>query len=255
MTLTIFFDLHGVLANTELLQGQYIKIIEKIYSAVGKNEIEIKTIQRQILEKLSIELDKLHTSPLKGVEFTNAIFRYNNEMNQLYWGYLSRNQLEHQRSKLLKSEIFDYITSATINSFYPDVKEELNKFLVDPNIKVFFASNSSSNHIKGALEAAGFKNIKRDQILGWEKIQCAKSTQGYYTRLKSYADDESQVVMVGNSSDEVLHAKKAGFQTVTIQRQEDLNFPFVEEKISTEARKEVNICLKSLNNLYSSLKM
>ena len=49
--------------------------------------------------------------------------------------------------------------------------------------------------------------------------------------------------------------KKAGFQTVTIQRQENLNFSFVEKKISAKAQKEVILYLKSLNGLYSFLKI
>lgn len=255
INLTIFFDLHGVLANTELLQGQYIKIIEKIYSDLGKNKREIKNIQKQILHKLSIELDRLHTSTLKDVEFTNAIFRYKNEMNRLYKAFLSKSQLQHRKAKLLTSTNFDYLTSASINSFYPDAQQEFNNFLVDSDFKVYIASNSSSDHIMGALEAAGLlKKFKRDQILGWEIIQCAKSTQDYYTRLKNYAIDSSHAIMVGNSSDEVLHAKKAGFQTVTIQRHESLNFPFVEDTISTKAQQETNIYLNSLNGLYSFLK-
>ena len=255
MKLTIFFDLHGVLANTELLQRQYIKTMEKIYLDLGKNEIEIKNIQKQILEKLSIELERLHASTLRDVEFTSAIFKYKTEMDKLYKESLSRNQLENQKSTLLTTENFDYITSSTINSFYPDAQEELNKFLVDPNIKVYIASNSSSNHIKGALEAAGFlEKVNQDQILGWEIIQCTKSTQSYYKRLKKYANDNSQVIMVGNSSDEVLNAKKAGFQTVTIQRQEKLDFSFVENYISTKAQKEVNLYLNSLKGLYLFLK-
>lgn len=255
MSLTIFFDLHGVLANTELLQRQYINIIEKIYSDLGKNKIEVKNIQKQILEKLSVELGRLHASPLRDIEFTNAIFRYKTEMDRLYKESLSWRQLRNKKSKLLTAESFDYMTSSTINSFYPDALEELNKFLVDPDIKVYFASNSSSNHIKGALEAAGFLGkINQDQILGWEVIQCAKFTQSYYTRLRKYAGDSSQFIMVGNSSDEVINAKKAGFQTVTIQRQENIDFSFVENEISYKAQKEVDLYLNSLNGLYSFLK-
>ena len=255
MKLTIFFDLHGVLANTELLQRQYIKIIEMIYSSVGKNKIEIKNIQKQILQKISIELDRLHTSTLKDEEFTNAIFRYKNEMNRFYKTFLVGNQLQHRKTKLLTAINFDYVTSASINSFYPDTQQEFKNFLVDPDFKVYIASNSSSVHIAGALEAAGFLGkIKKDQVLGWEKIKCAKSTQDYYTRLKKYAIDSSQAIMVGNSSDEVLHAKKAGFQTVTIQRHENLNFSFVEDVISIKAQQETHFYLNSLVGLYSSLK-
>ena len=255
MKLTIFFDLHGVLANTELLQRQYIKIIEIIYSDVGKNKTEIKNIQKQILQKLSIELTRLHTSTLKDGEFMNAIFRYKNEMNRLYKTFLVGNQLQHRKAKLLTATNFDYLTSASINSFYPDTQQEFNNFLVDPDFKVYIASNSSSEHIAGALEAAGFLGkVKKDQVLGWEIIQCAKSTQDYYTRLKEYAIDGSQAIMVGNSSDEVLRAKKAGFQTVTIQRHENLNFSFVEDVISTEAQQEAHIYLNSLSGLHSFLK-
>ena len=154
MSLTIFFDLHGVLANTEVLQRQYINIVEKTYFELGKNKIEVKNIQKQILEKLAIELSRLHASTLRDVEFTNAIFRYKTEMDRLYKKPLSWRQLRNKKSALLTSENFDYMTSSTINSFYPDALEELNKFLVYPDIKVYFASNFSSNNINGALEAS-----------------------------------------------------------------------------------------------------
>ena len=217
-------DLHGVLVNSDLMIGNYEKVLINLYSKYSITPIEAIKNHNLGLKQFREHFKKLKSKNLTGNEFLTFMDQGDKE-----WDRLMQNFVPNIQAFELESRNVEYLAGKQADVFYPDGKEFLvylqDKMNSNNNIDFFIVSDSHTSHITGLLEGAGLTEIPSTRLLGWDKIACLKHQSYYYNTLARLVNSNKRI-LIGNSKNEMVLGKKSGFNTIFISREFSENLDF-----------------------------
>ena len=217
-------DLHGVLVNTKLMIANYEQVLYKIYQKYGVTEKQASLYHNQGLKQFSNHIKKVKTQKLVGKKFLQEM-----DIGDKEWDRLMQSYIPAPVTPELESRNIEFLAGSYANTFYTDARnflseiQKISKF--NPDFSFFIVSNSHTSHIKGILNGGGFKDINTARLLGWDVLECLKSEERYFSKLSSIIDANKKV-LIGNSRNEMVLGKKAGFKTIFITREFSGEFDF-----------------------------
>ena len=230
---TLFFDLHGVIVNSEVMIANYKSILVEIYKKYDISEDQSIKYHNSGL-KLYLNL----ISKIKELNLIKEDFILAMSNADLEWDNLMQNFVINSRALELESRNIEYLAGQVKNALYRDAEEVL-KYLTG----YFIASNSHSTHIKGLLEGAEISSLSDYFILGWDKMKSFKNTDYYFEKLKNYSITNENI-MIGNSDEELYYAQRNGFKTILIKREYKVDERFIIEP---------DLILNNLKNIISEI--
>ena len=230
--MTIFCDVHGVLVESAKMIQNYESTLIKMFEKYGKPREEAINHHNAGLHLFLNQIKSIKSKNLTGSEFLQAMDKADKE-----WDNLMQSFVATEEAHDLESRNVEFLAGNNSDSFYKDGKVFIQQLLTDPFIKdngeFFIVSNSHSKHILGLFNGAGFKNFDSNKLLGWDKTESLKNLDYYYSKLLSFSHSKLNII-IGNSQDEMVLGKKAGFKTVFIEREikEPINFEsFIDLKV------------------------
>lgn len=242
-SLTIFCDVHGVLVqSSKMLQNYEITLVE-MFSKYGISKTEATKFHYAGLRLYSKLLNEMKEQKLTGTPFLQAM-----DAADKQWDTLLQDFVPDKQTPELESRNVEFLAGQSSNTFYDDGKRFIqsleNLKNEDANFDFFIVSNSHTKHIEGLLQGAGITTFDTKKILGWDKTQSLKNLESYYKKLLQYSANDLNII-IGNSEDEMVFGKKAGFKTIFIERE-------VKEPITFE--KAIDVKLPNLQNLPNLIK-
>jgi FMN phosphatase YigB (HAD superfamily) len=245
---TIILDLHGVLVNTSLMTQNYEFFLTKLYSKFNISEKNAKEYHNIGLDFFLSSVKKLAKENL-----TNGLFIKKMGKIEKDWDELMRKPVKEKNVKavsMIESRYIEEQAGKFRNVLYSDAQHflELWEKKYSNNFSLIIASNSHRTHIMGVIK--GFKEsfLQKINVYGWETLECLKSQPQYFMKLKkiinSEFDDKGSLIMIGNSTNEIIGSSKVGFYPILIDR---------DRTTSIQAKKVADKIFPSLDGVWSYL--
>ena len=214
---TIFCDVHGVLVNSAKMIKNYENSLVQLFKHYNIPRDKAIDYHKQGLE-LYIKL----LNEIKLNKPTGSLFLQEMDIADKKWDKLLQSFVTTSKALELESRQIEYLAGTLSNTFYIDGKEFISnlqdKISINTNLDYYIVSNSHSKHLEGLFAGAGLEDIDRSKLLGWDKIGALKNTDYYYIQLKKIAHT-SEVVIIGNSREEMVYGKKSNFKTIFVERE------------------------------------
>lgn len=242
-SLTVFCDVHGVLVESSKMLQNYESALVEMFSKYDIPKAEATKFHYAGLRLYSKLLNEIKDQKLTGMPFLEAM-----DAADKKWDTMLQDFVPNEQTPELESRNVEFLAGQSSNTFYDDGKNFILSLeslkTEDSNFDFFIVSNSHSKHVEGLLKGAGIINFDTKKILGWDKTESLKNLDSYYTNLLQYSSTDLNII-IGNSEDEMVLGKKAGFKTIFIERE-------VKEPITFE--KAIDVKLPNLQNLSNLLK-
>ncbi|MHA1983702.1 MAG: HAD family hydrolase [Candidatus Hodarchaeales archaeon] len=245
---TIILDLHGVLVNTPLMKQNYEFFLTTLYSKFNISEENAKKYHNIGLDFFLSSVKKLAKENLTNEPFIKKMRKIDKD-----WDELMRKPVREKNIKalsMIESRYIEEQAGKVRNVLYSDAQHflELWEKKYSNNFSLIIASNSHRAHIMGVIK--GFKEsfLQKINVYGWETLECFKSQPQYFMKLKkiinSEFDDNSSLIMIGNSTDEIIGSSKEDFYPILIER---------DRTTSIQAKKVANKIFPSLDGVWNYL--
>lgn len=219
---TLFIDMHGVLVQSDKMIKNYENILINLYS-----KYKISKEQAIDYHYSGLRLYQDLMSEIKEKIITNGQFLLEMDRADKRWDKMMQDFVPYTNPSEIESRNVEYLAGCYSDTFYEDGKFFLNEIVKNGQIDYFIISNSHSKHIEGLLQGANIKSIPIQKLLGWDKVKALKNDKLYYTTLAKFVSKKSSLkIIIGNSKDEMVFGKEAGFKTIFVRREFKKEFDF-----------------------------
>ncbi|MHA1989541.1 MAG: HAD family hydrolase [Candidatus Hodarchaeales archaeon] len=245
---TLILDLHGVLVNTPLMTQNYEFFLTNLYSKFNISEENAKKYHNNGLEFFLSSVKKLAKENLANEPFIKKMEKIDKD-----WDELMRKPVKEKNIKavsMIESRYIEEQAGKVRNVLYSDAQNFLElweeKYFND--FSLIIASNSHRAHIMGVIKGFKEKFLQKISVYGWETLACLKSHPQYFIKLKSIInseiDDNGCLIMIGNSTNEIIGSSNANFYPILIER---------DRTVSIQAKKMANKIFPSLDGVWNYL--
>lgn len=221
----------------------YENLLVSLYSKYNVQRLEAISYHHEGLRLFSKQMKEIKSQNLTGSSFLQAMEQADKE-----WDNLMQNYVFNEKAHELESRNVEFLAGCYADSFYDDGKKFIQNLLQERsqnnNLDFFIVSNSHSKHIFGLFNGAGFKNFNTEKLLGWDKTESLKNKEYYYSKLQTFSTSNINII-IGNSENEMILGKKAGFKTVFVER---------EIKMPINFENYIDLKITNLTNLSNLLK-
>ncbi|MFX0208845.1 MAG: HAD family hydrolase [Candidatus Hodarchaeota archaeon] len=224
MIKTLFLDLHGVLADPNLVYQNYTEMLAEILAPTGISYCEAEKIHQQAFDYWLIEFENV-AKATRSANVEGYFVAKAREMDEKYTEFILQNipssykamdELRHQ----LSPESLEYHAARRKNTFYPDVEETLTYLYQNFEGRIICASDAHSRHVRGCLEAGNAIDYF-DEIIGYDVVQCHKLTpkNSYVQKVIKITNSNPQTcIFVDNSVKTLQDALKLGMKVILMNR-------------------------------------
>lgn len=224
-TWDLFFDLHGVLADVNMVQENYRHYLVSILTPLGiaeKKAVKIHDIELKkwlnAINRISKEFDN---GNLDAETFMEEYHRIDKKWENNVLNYLPVLKRAEAAPHIITSVLeYNALANGKFPILYPEVENVLMKLRSFKNLSMHVASSASANHVKGALH---FHNLEVyfKMNIGYNTVKAPKiAKRGDYFRnlLKLTEADPSHSIFIGDSIHEAYLAKKFGMSFIMVNR-------------------------------------
>jgi len=184
----LVFDLHGVLADVNAVNRNYL---ERILVPTGLNRGKIRKIHEIAFKNWISEIGHLTNEYDEG-ENQNAkksdVFMRRYHQIDLKWeNFILKNISSNYRNSvkpLLKTSLVEYeaLANGSFPILFPEVNSVLSELTKVSNLRMHIASSASSQHIKGTVSRHNLKEFFQE-LIGYDTVKAPKkSSSGDYFR-------------------------------------------------------------------------
>jgi phosphoglycolate phosphatase-like HAD superfamily hydrolase len=207
----IFFDLHGVLADVNMVIKNYQYYLQKIFNSIDipqNKAIEIHDIAYRKwvkgINRISKEFDK-------GLLNSESFIRKYNQIDR-EWELFALSYVPLQRQKevtpLLKTSVleFEALSKGKYPILYLEVMSVLSKLLLYKDLHMHIASSASSRHVRGAIHYHGLDKFFKT-IIGYDTVKAPKKARKgdyFINMLKITNANPRKSIFIGDSLDEAI---------------------------------------------------
>lgn len=232
----LFFDLHGVLANSRIIYHEYKKITVRhlmkdfhlsFHDAQARYDRALKSWEDKAFSYL-----RSQGTPKVGMALKKKIDEFDHFFVQaLYDGLIINGQ-----KKRIRTRPYEYKIARKIVAIYPEVKKVLQD-LEDRGFVMHVASSSHSSHVRGILEGGGIEEFF-SRVMGIDTLNATKHTTEYYQNMirLTHANPKYSF-LIGNSIAEIIYPPKIHLKTIHVNR---------ERKVPPDIKK---LAYKTIDNL------
>ena len=219
--LTLYFDLHGVLADSDVITSEYRRItIEHLVRDFGLTIEEATRRYDNALaewERVAFSWLRRNGTPKTGRPLIQRIDEFDTYfVERLYQGLPPP-----KNPSLIRTRPWEYSVASKINAIYPEVPRVLKK-LKEMGYVMHVASSGHTSHVKGILVGGGIIQYF-GKVLGIDVVQATKHTKLFYVRMLKLTNSEpSTSILIGNSPAEIIYPPRIGLRTIHINREREV---------------------------------
>ena len=214
----LFFDLHGVLANSRIIYNEYRKIT--VRHLMKDFRLSLPEARKRYDRALRSWEDKAFSflrsqgTPKVGIALKKKIDEFDHFFVQaLYNGLIINGQ-----KKRMRTRPYEYKVARKIVAIYPEVKKVLQD-LEDRGFVMHVASSSHSSHVRGILEGGGIEEFF-SRVMGIDTLNATKHTTEYYQNmLRLTHANPKYSFLIGNSIAEIIYPPKINLKTIHVNRE------------------------------------
>ncbi len=216
--LTLYFDLHGVLADSDKITEEYRRVtIKHLIEDFGLSEAEASRRYDRALkewERVAFGYLKRNGTPKTGRPLIQRIDEYDTYFVERLYRRLN----PPKNPKIVRTRPWEFSIASKIDAIYPEVPQVLEQ-LKKMGYKMHVASSGHTSHVRGILVGGGIDQYF-DSILGIDVVQATKHTKLFYVRMLKLTGGEPETsLLIGNSPAEIIYPPRIGLRTIHINRE------------------------------------
>jgi phosphoglycolate phosphatase-like HAD superfamily hydrolase len=224
----LFFDLHGVLADLEVVSKNYDDYLARVLLPTGIKRHEVSIIHRkaftQWLEEIN-DLSKIvEENIFDPIEFVNKY----RAIDKKWENFILKSVPKHHRESvgpLLDTKRVEYEALAYgAPVLYPEVLPVLEELKEISNLHMHIASSASSQHVKGAVDRHQLHFFQ--EIIGYDTVKAPKKGKNgrYFKEMLALTQtNPKRAIFVGDSIEEAQLSLRFGMHFIMLDRESHIN--------------------------------
>ncbi|MFX0182399.1 MAG: HAD family hydrolase [Candidatus Hodarchaeota archaeon] len=224
----LFFDLHGVLADLEIVSENYNDYLVRVLIPTGIKREEVSMIHRKAFVQWLEEIYDLSKTEeeivFDPVEFINKY----STIDKKWENFILSNVPKHHRESirpLLDTKRVEYEALAYgAPILYPEVQSVLEELKEISNLYMHIASSASSQHVKGAVDRHQLHFFQT--LIGYDTVKAPKKEKNgrYFKEMLALTQaNPKRSIFVGNSIEEAQLSLRFGMHFIMLDRESQIN--------------------------------
>lgn len=226
----IFFDLHGVLAQLEIVSRNYDSYLARVLQPTGLDPHEVSILHDKAFIEWITEITSIFDYFDKGLIDENEFMHQYKIIDKKWEAFILKHVPKHYQEKvkpLIRTDKVEFEALAFGDPIlYPDVLPALKELSKISNLRLHIASSASKRHILGAVTRHKLHEFFQE-FIGYDSVQAPKkSRNGLYFKkmLMLTGASPERSIFVGDSIEEAKLSKMFGIQFIMIDRNNIINY-------------------------------
>jgi len=225
----LVFDLHGVLADVNAVDLNYLKYLENILEPIGMKREKIVEIHEFAFMNWITEITQLSNDYDKNENTNSEVFMKKYTLVDAKWEKFILNTVPSKHKiaikPLLKTSLVEYeaLAKGPYPILYPEVKSALTEIVKIDLLRMHVASSASSRHVKGAVVRHNLEDFFHE-LIGYDTVKAPKKARSadYFTRILEIIDTvPERIIFVGDSIEEANLTTQFGMKFVLVWRKKN----------------------------------
>jgi phosphoglycolate phosphatase-like HAD superfamily hydrolase len=224
----LFFDLHGVLADLEVVSKNYDDYLARVLLPTGIKRHEVSIIHRKAFTQWLEEINDLSKIVKENIFDPIEFVKKYRAIDKKWENFILKNVPKHHRESvrpLLDTKRVEYEALANgAPVLYPEVMSVLEELKEFTNLCMHIASSASSQHVKGAVDRHQLHFFQ--EIIGYDTVKAPKKEKNgrYFKEILALTQaNPKRAIFVGDSIEEAQLSLRFGMQFIMIDREGHIN--------------------------------
>lgn len=246
----IFFDLHGVLVQLEIVSRNYDRYLAQVLKPAGLDPHEVSILHNNAFTQWITAIYQVFDDFDNGMLDENEFIYQYKIIDKKWETFILKHVPEYYQQEiepLIRTDKVEFESLAFGDPMlYPEVLPTLKELNKIPNIRLHIASSASKRHILGAVTRHKLHQYFQE-FIGYDTVKAPKKSRtGLYFKkmLILTGANPKRSIFVGDSIEEAKLSKMFGIQFIMMDR---------DNTIDKEVRREND--LKIVNNFSELLPM